>query len=153
VTSPRKRHTNRLNARASTGPRTAAGKARSAQNAHRHGLSLPALCDPARVAQIGALARALAGNEADVLRLALARRVTAAQIDVLRVRHARRKLIAMLNSNPGVLARIASLDRYERYALTKRRMATREFGTPQPQVKTDAFSQSFSAFCQNEANE
>ena len=116
MTSPRKRYTNRINALASTGPKTAAGKARSAQNARRHGLSLPALHDPSRAAEITALARALTGNEADVLRLAHARRITAAQIDVLRVRHARRQLIAKLTSDTDVLARIARLERYERDA-------------------------------------
>ena len=42
MTSARKLEANRRNARASTGPRTAAGKARAAQNARRHGLSLAA---------------------------------------------------------------------------------------------------------------
>ena len=34
---------NRANAKASTGPKTARGKTRAAQNALRHGLSLPIL--------------------------------------------------------------------------------------------------------------
>ena len=42
VKSVSKIEANRRNARASTGPRTAAGKARAAQNARRHGLNLPA---------------------------------------------------------------------------------------------------------------
>jgi hypothetical protein len=39
VTSERKRAANRRNARAGTGPRTAAGKARVAHNARRHDLN------------------------------------------------------------------------------------------------------------------
>jgi len=39
--SDRKIKANRANARASTGPRTARGRARAARNALRHGLSLP----------------------------------------------------------------------------------------------------------------
>jgi hypothetical protein len=40
---------NRANAKRSTGPKTAAGRARSSRNAYRHGLSLELpLNDPAR---------------------------------------------------------------------------------------------------------
>ena len=57
VSAARRREANRANARASTGPKTSAGKARSAGNARRHGLSLPALRDPALSRDIVALAR------------------------------------------------------------------------------------------------
>ena len=60
----RRREANRANARASTGPKTRAGKARSAGNARRHGLSLPALRDPALSHEIVALARAIVGADA-----------------------------------------------------------------------------------------
>jgi hypothetical protein len=43
----RKDDANRANARRSTGPRTAAGKARASRNAVRHGLSVSVLADPA----------------------------------------------------------------------------------------------------------
>ena len=39
------------------GPLTAAGKARAAQNARRHGLSIPVSCDPPASAEIEALAQ------------------------------------------------------------------------------------------------
>ena len=55
--SARWRYTNRLNARASTGPKTAIGKARVARNALRHGLSVPVVRDPALAPEIEALAR------------------------------------------------------------------------------------------------
>jgi hypothetical protein len=64
VSAARRREANRANARASTGPKTRAGKARSAGNARRHGLSLPALRDPALAHEIVALARAIVGAEA-----------------------------------------------------------------------------------------
>ena len=41
MASPRKIRANRANARASTGPKTAQGRARTARNALRHGLSVP----------------------------------------------------------------------------------------------------------------
>src|SRR5689334_23847330 len=41
MTSPAKAQANRRNAQRSTGPRSAAGKARTARNAYQHGLSLP----------------------------------------------------------------------------------------------------------------
>lgn len=46
-TSEARTRANRRNAALSTGPKTAAGKARSAQNARRHGLSTPLEADPA----------------------------------------------------------------------------------------------------------
>jgi hypothetical protein len=46
MTSKRQRQANRSNAKSSTGPKTQAGKARSAQNALCLGLSLPIWKDP-----------------------------------------------------------------------------------------------------------
>jgi hypothetical protein len=46
MTTASKRASNRINARASTGPRTHAGKVRSAQNARKHGLNVPVVFDP-----------------------------------------------------------------------------------------------------------
>jgi hypothetical protein len=44
---------------------TAAGKARVARNARRHGLNLSALHDPTLSKEVGGLARAIAGADAD----------------------------------------------------------------------------------------
>ena len=80
---------NRTNARASTGPKTAAGKARAARNAYRHGLSLPVLQDPVLCKQAEALAIQIAlPSEALEIQI-LARRVAEAQIDLMRIRLAR----------------------------------------------------------------
>ena len=53
---------NRTNARASTGPKTANGRARSAQNAFKHGLTLHIRFFPEFSAEIEALARELWGR-------------------------------------------------------------------------------------------
>ena len=59
VTTERKRAANRVNARLSTGPRTAAGKARVRQNAHRHGLNVAVADDPLLTEEVTRLARAI----------------------------------------------------------------------------------------------
>jgi hypothetical protein len=60
--SARKVSANRANARASTGPKTASGRARAARNALCHGLSLPVYSDPALSEELEALAREIAGQ-------------------------------------------------------------------------------------------
>ena len=50
---------NRRNARASTGARTAAGKARVAQNARRHGLNVAVADDPALSKEAAEFAKAI----------------------------------------------------------------------------------------------
>jgi len=101
VSSERRTKANRTNARASTGPRTAAGKARAARNAHRHGLTLPALADPAWSAEITALARKIAGDDANSEQWQLACRVAAAHIDVMRVRQARHQMVGQALKDPN----------------------------------------------------
>jgi hypothetical protein len=52
---------NRSNARASSGPKTLAGKARSARDARRHGLSVPVWAIPELSAEAETLALELGG--------------------------------------------------------------------------------------------
>jgi hypothetical protein len=130
VTSLRKCRANRRNARASTGPRTAAGKARAAQNARKHGLRVPALRDHEKTRNIGDLARKLAGPNADPQRFAAACRLVAAQIDLLDIREARLPLLSRALDDRTALKRLATLDRYEADARSQRKSAARQFGAP-----------------------
>jgi hypothetical protein len=100
VTSARKTKANRANAAASTGPRTARGRAHAARNALRHGLSLPVSFDPALSEEVEALAREIAGTDARAEIQELARRAAEAQIDLRRVRYARHQLLSDAFNNP-----------------------------------------------------
>jgi hypothetical protein len=100
LTSSAKINANRVNARASTGPKTQQGRARSAQNALRHGLSLPVEADPVLSEEIETLAREVAGPDANARRQECARHVAAAQIDLRRVRHARHQLLSRALRDP-----------------------------------------------------
>lgn len=100
ATSERKIRANRANARASTGPKTAQGRTRSARNALRHALSLPVYSDPGMSEAVEALARENAGTDANAELQELARRVAEAQIDLRRVRCARHQLLSKALSNP-----------------------------------------------------
>ena len=91
---------NRANARASTGPKTLPGKARSAKNARRHGLTLPALSDPTLSKEVETLALQIAGPGARTDIRDLARRIAEAQIDLCRVRHARHALLSRALGDP-----------------------------------------------------
>jgi hypothetical protein len=94
LTSNRKIRANRQNAQASTGPRTVQGRTRAARNAHRHGLSLPVCSNPALCKEVEALAREMAGTDANAELQESARRIAETQIDLQRVRNARHKLLS-----------------------------------------------------------
>src|SRR4051794_13218000 len=88
---------NRRKAR-STGPKSAAGKARVARNALRHGLSVPGLQQPEWAPRIKDLAAALAGPGASRDRHEAALIMAAARIDLLRVRQARDALLVQVEA-------------------------------------------------------
>jgi hypothetical protein len=100
LTSDRTIKANRANARASTGPRTAQGRARASRNALRHGLSLPLCSNPSLSAEVETLAREIAGPNASAETQDLARQVAEAQIDLRRVRYARHKLLSDALADP-----------------------------------------------------
>ena len=86
MTSERKQRSNRVNARLSTGPKTAKGKARASKNARRHGLNLPVLRDPFLAKQVETMAWRIAGEAGGGELLARARAIAEAQIDIQRIR-------------------------------------------------------------------
>ena len=113
MTSDRKIKANRAYAWASTGPRTAQGRARAAKNALRHGLSLPVRSNPALTEEVETLAREIAGRKASPELLELARQVAEAEIDLRRVRYARYQLLSRGLKDPH----------YEPRALTRKKLA------------------------------
>jgi hypothetical protein len=118
---------NRENAKRSTGPKTAAGRLTSSRNAYRHGFSCPLPFEPATLAKVDALAHALAGKGADQESLTVAAAVVEAQLQLSRIRSTRTALIAkieFIETDKQELRRLLALDRYERYAHTKRRRAS-----------------------------
>jgi hypothetical protein len=143
VTSTRKIDANRKNARASTGPKTAQGRARVARNALRRGLSVPLCSDPASSEQVQALARQIVGPDATAELQERARDFAETQIDLCRIRRARDCLLddalnrlhcgSCAGGEPQELALILSqevkkllaMDRYERRALFRRKLALR----------------------------
>ena len=122
---------NRANAQHSTGPRTAAGKLKSSRNAFRHGLSGSMPLDLHSAAEINLVAHVLAGEHATEDRVASATHFASAQAELLRIREIRTDQFAKVDLNSGSnlikeLQHLAALDRYERYALTKRRSASKK---------------------------
>ena len=105
MTSDRKIRANRVNARASTGPKTTQGRIHSGRNALRHGLSRPVHSNQGLFEEIETLAREIAGPDASPEVHKLARLIAEAQIDLGRVRHARRQLLSRALRDPNYDAR------------------------------------------------
>jgi hypothetical protein len=92
MTSPRRVRANRSNSLLSTGPKTETGRAKSAQNARRHGLRVPVLCDPALAQDVERIAKDIV-RECGSEFMDLARRIAEAEVDILRVRRARNQRV------------------------------------------------------------
>src|SRR5580704_9318196 len=131
---------NRANARASTGPQTTGGKARVSRNARRHGLSVPITSDPVLAIEVEELARRLVGDLEDAEIAAPARAFAEAEVDVARVKRVRleriRHLLALRaevenaatrKDIAAVVGELAKLDRYDRRARGRRKLAARAF--------------------------
>ena len=123
---------NRANAKRSTGPKTPAGKLKSSRNAFRHGLSGDSPLDVRTLARIAFITAKIAGENASNARLALVAEFADAQVELLRIRSARAEHVAAIGVeflDTKKLNRLASLDRYERLALTRRRRASDKLGS------------------------
>ena len=129
----------------SPGPRTGPGKARSNQNALRHGLAIAVASIPAWQPEIESLALAIAGDhKSDPLRWHFALIAAEAQVDLRRVREVRRSMLAAalaetaFETGSGVgdgrpeptmdllsksLPDLFRLERYERRAMSRRNRA------------------------------
>ena len=147
--SKRRLRAMRLGKPAGTGPTSAAGKARSAQNARKHGLNVEVMYDPDVSADVAFMAEEIAPGCEDPELIGRARRIAEAQVDLMRVARARRYIISAAMADPvsgisnqgsvirhqcslvailsDISARLARLDRYERGALWRRKCAIRAF--------------------------
>jgi hypothetical protein len=128
MTSLRKIYSNRRNAKRSTGPKTAAGKARSARNGRRHGLSRPSWIDRSARLRIEALTRMILGERVDAEYRLYANQAALAQVEIERVQQAKAEMLGKAFAVPdpaGPIRRAASLDRYERRARSRRKFAIR----------------------------
>ena len=117
---------NRTNAQRSTGPRTILGKSKSSRNSFRHGLSGRLPIDVATSAKVGEIARALVAEQAWATEIGAAMEFAEAQIELLHIRAIRAHMLRSVDlakATADQLERVVALDRYERYAHTKRRQA------------------------------
>jgi hypothetical protein len=134
MTSSEQIDANRKNGARSRGPRTSTGKARSSQNAIRHGLTVSILKDSTLRPEAEKLALALAGPDAGSARFIQALRIAEAQLDLVRIRGAQVNL--MESAEQGDLSAEATLEvlpqqfrwnSYERKILSRRKRHIRTF--------------------------
>jgi hypothetical protein len=126
MASERQIAANRRNAKKSSGPRSADGKARSRRNALRHGLSIASSAIPAFQEDVMLLARALSPAGEDIGDAALI--AADAEIDLLRIRKCRAALIDESRDRAGLVDladKLDRLERYERRAFSRRNKALR----------------------------
>jgi hypothetical protein len=133
MTSDQKIAANRNNAKKSTGPRTAAGRATSRLNARRHGLATGIRADPAIRDDIeklaGIFARASRRDKIGEFDLEAAE----AHLDLLRIRRFRVALVKGCGlrgdaSRENLMAlgeQLSKIERYERRAFSRRMRALR----------------------------
>jgi hypothetical protein len=81
-----------------TGRHSGEGKRRSAQNALKHGLSLPPSQDPTLVPEVAKLAAQIAGRRGDLLEFAIT--IAEAQLVLLRARSLRHEMINQALRDP-----------------------------------------------------
>lgn len=133
---------NRLNALASTGPKTAHGRMRASKNARQHGLHVPLTYDRPLLEKVQALARELSAGTATIEEQSA--RIAEAQIDLARIRVEKQAVMERLHEAQAgttwakqtidsdgaatiefLMDQLRRIDRYERRALSRRRKAVR----------------------------
>jgi hypothetical protein len=124
MASERQIEANRRNARQSTGPRTASGKARSRQNAFRHGLSRAAISEDTETEK---LVQTILGNVTHELLVFELADLVRAKLELGRIRAVRHGLLAGVLQCPDAkwAKRLRGLERYERAALAKQKRILR----------------------------
>ena len=156
MTSPAKIAANRRNARRSTGPRSAAGKARARRNAFRHGLTTPASLDHVAMDRIDNLVDALTIDVHGQLQFQLATVAAEAQAEIERVRQTKVNLVNRASAqlreegarllSAGERAALAfagkteilmACERYERRAISRRNRALRALAKLQRELRRE----------------
>ena len=154
MASPAKIAANRRNARRSTGPRSAAGKARARHNAFRHGLATPANIDHVAMDRIEDLVFALTDDLPDQLEHELAPLAAEAQSEIERVRQAKVTLINRTSAHlrdeggrllpaeeraatafAGKTVILMACERYERRAISRRNRALQALAKVQRELR------------------
>ena len=156
MTSPAKIAANRRNARRSTGPRSAAGKARARRNAFRHGLATPASLDHVAMDRIDDLVVALTRDFHSQLEFELATVAAEAQAEIERVRqtkvtlvnrayaHLRDEEADLLSAGEraalafaGKTEILMACERYERRAISRRNRAMQALAKLQRELRRE----------------
>jgi hypothetical protein len=156
MTSPAKIAANRRNARRSTGPCSAAGKARARRNAFRHGLATPASLDHVAMDRIDDLVFALTRDFPSKLELELATVAAEAQAEIERVRQTKVTLVnrayahlrdegdRLLSTGERAALAFASkteilmaCERYERRAISRRNRALQALAKLQRELRRE----------------
>ena len=156
MTSPAKIAANRRNARRSTGPRSAAGKARARRNAFRHGLTTPASLDHVAMDRIDNLVDALTIDVHSQLQFQLATVAAEAQVEIERVRQTKVNLVnrasaQLREEGAGLLSAgeraalafagkteiLMACERYERRAISRRNRALHALAKLQRELRRE----------------
>ena len=156
MTSPAKIAANRRNARRSTGPRSAAGKARARRNAFRHGLATPGSLDHVAMDRIDNLVDALTIHVHSQLQIQLATVAAEAQAEIERVRRTKVNLVnrasaQLREEGAGLLSAgeraalafagkteiLMACERYERRAISRRNRALHALGKLQRELRRE----------------
>ena len=137
MTSRSKAKANRINAKASTGPKSAQGRARVARNARTHGLNAPVLSDPVLAEEAKSLALEITKTTTEE-HFELAVQVAEAEIDLRRIRRIRQAYLGHTRMDPTKAVML--IDRYEKRARARRRSAILALQLARRQAKSAVVS-------------